>query len=384
MPGATKRVATRLTLNTVRAGALLALLLTVGSANLGAQARVSGFVRDTSGFALAGVEVRVDISNLRVTSDRDGGFVLVNVPTGPARLIFRRLGFRPTALDLEVTASGLENLEVQMMHTAQRLTPVTVQVKRESAVPRLRGFYERMERRVQGHFISRERIARSHSFSFTDLLREVPGVSIRPIGHIRKAVRLRGSACPPLVFIDGFAASAAEFDLESLDPVMVEGIEIYPGSSSVPSEFLGPRGLEQCGVIAVWSRPAPGRQRQQPPASIPRERIDVIDLLSMQGVFTYQDVDSVAMMVEGSLAPVIPDSLLGSEDPARVMVEFVVDTTGTVIPLSVSVVSTSHPQLSASVRDAILLASFIPAIKDGKPVRQIVQVPLELDLSRRR
>lgn len=384
MPGAIERVATRLTLNTARAGALLAFLLMVGSADLGAQARVSGFVRDTSGFALAGVEVRVDTSNVRVTTDRDGGFLLVNIPTGQTRLIFRRLGFRPTSLDLEVTGSGLENLEVQMLHTAQRLTPVTVQVKRESAVPRLRGFYERMERRVQGHFISRERIARSHSFSFTDLLREVPGISIRPIGHIRKAVRLRGSPCPPLVFIDGFAASAAEFDLESLDPGMVEGIEIYPGSASVPPEFLGPRGLEQCGVIAVWGRPAPGRRRQQPPASIPRERIDVIDLLSLQGVFTYQEVDSVAMLVEGSLAPVIPDSILGSDEQARVLVEFVVDTTGSVIPLSVNVVSTSHPALSVSVRDAILLASFIPAIKEGKPVRQIVQVPLELDLSRRR
>jgi len=358
------------------------LFFVVGGCLPAQAAHVSGVVRDTFGLAIAGAEASVDGTALRTYTDSAGAFHIPGVAAGQHRLIFRRLGFRPAGLDVQVAPPGLDGLDVRMIHAAQTLAPVSVEARRESATPRLRGFYERKERRL-GHFITRERIERTHSFSFTDLLREIPGVTIRQIGAIQKAVRFRGSPCPPLVFVDGFPASASEFDLEMLDPGMLEGVEVYPGSASVPSVFVGPRNLDRCGVVAVWSRPAPSRRRP-PPASLPRERVDVEAFLSQADVFTFQQVDTVARLIEGTLAPVIPDSLLGEGRRGWVLVEFVVDTLGRAEPASISVVSASHPGLSSPVREAILEADFLPAVRRGRPVRQIIQVPLDLDLRARR
>lgn len=361
----------------------LVLLLSVVCAELGAQGvPVSGTVRDTFGLAIAGAEATIEGTGVKTYTDSLGAFRFPSVAVGQRRLLFRRLGFRPVGMDVEVAHPGMEHLDVLMVHTAQTLAAVKVEARAESATPRLRGYYERMDKRI-GHFITRERIERTHSFSFTDLLREIPGVTIRRIGQIDKAVRFRGAACPPLVFVDGFAATAAEFDLEMLDPGMLEGVEVYLGGASVPAVFAGPRSLDRCGVVAVWSRPAPSRRRQ-PPASIPRERVDVETLLAQADVYTYQQVDTVARLIEGTLSPVIPDELLRDGKPGRVLVEFVVDTLGRAEPSSISIVSASHPGLSAPVREALMEAAFLPAIRGGRPVRQAIQVPLDLDMRARR
>ena len=60
-----------------------------------------------------------------------------------------------------------------------------------------------------------------------------------------------GSYCPARVLINGL--DAYEFDLElDLDIAAVEGVEIFPGASSVPAEFGGSRSL--CGVVLFWLR----------------------------------------------------------------------------------------------------------------------------------
>jgi TonB family protein len=361
----------------------LAALLSVVGAELGAQGvPVSGMVRDTFGLAIAGAEATVEGTAIKTYTDSLGAFRFPAVAIGHRRLVFRRLGFRPVGMDVEVTHPGVEDVDVLMVHTAQTLAAVRVEARGESVAPRLRGYYERKEQRV-GHFITRERIERTHSFSFTDLLREIPGVTIRRIGQIEKAVRFRGAACPPLVFVDGFAATAAEFDLEMLDPGMLEGVEVYLGGASVPAVFAGPRSLDRCGVVAVWSRPAPSRRRQ-PPASIPRERVDVEALLAQSDVFTYQQVDTVARLIEGTLTPILPDELLREGKTGRVLVEFVVDTLGRAEPSSINIVSASHPALSAPVREALAEATFLPAVRRGRPERQMIQVPLDLDLGPRK
>ena len=162
---------------------------------------------------------------------------------------------------------------------------------------------------------------------------------------------------------------------------MLEGVEVYRGSASVPPVFAGPRNLDRCGVVALWSRPAPSRRVPVLPGG---ERVELRDLLATADVFTHEQVDTVARLVEGSLMPVLPDSLLRAWWTERVLVEFIVDTVGRAQPETISVVSTSHPALSAPVREALGEARFIPAMRKGRFVRQLVQVPLDLDLSPRR
>ncbi|HEX4932713.1 MAG TPA: TonB family protein, partial [Gemmatimonadaceae bacterium] len=354
------------------------VLLALGEPIAAQVGGVSGHVRDTLGLAIAGAEVSVDGSGARAVSGEDGLYVLRAVSPGNVRLRVRRLGFRPAVMDLEVPSGGIADVEIQLVALVTLLSPVTVLARPDAFESRLAGFYERRDRKI-GHFISRERIERTHSFSFTDLLREIPGVKIRPIGSIQKAVRIRGASCPPLVFLDGMPATAAEFDLESIDPGMVEGVEVYSGSATVPAEFAGPRNLDRCGVVAIWSSPFRSRKRiPDRAASVDaRASVDLEGMVKRGEAFTASQVDSVVALAEGGLALDYPAALSRDRRSGRVLAEFVVDTTGAVIPETIGVISSSHPLFSLSARQAIARTRFLPARRGGVPVRQVVQLPIE-------
>lgn len=371
--------APRATPHVIRRIVALALtgLVAWGTVAQGQPASVRGVVRDTLGLAITGAEVTVEGSGIRALSEEDGGYLLRDVGVGNHRLRIRRLGFRPTVMDLEVPSGGLADVEIQLVQLVQLLTPVSVLARRDAFEYRLEGFYERRDRKV-GHFVSRERIERTHSFSFTDLLREIPGVKIRPIGSITKAVRLRGASCPPLVFLDGTPATAAEFDLESIDPGMVEGVEVYSGSATVPAEFAGPRNLDRCGVVAIWSRPFRSRPRPQQGESVnARAAVDLEQLVSRGEVFTASQVDSAVAMLAGGLAPEYPVPLWKERRSGRVLTEFVVDTLGGVVPGTVGIITSTHPLFSLAARQALARAQFAPAWRGGVLVRQVVQLPIE-------
>lgn len=345
----------------------------------GQGAQVRGVVRDTLGLAVAGAEVTVEGSTRRAVSGDDGGYLLTEVEVGNRRLRVRRLGFRPTVMDVEVPLDGLFDVEIQLVQVVQQLAPIAVLARRDAFEYRLAGFYDRQDKKV-GHFISRERIERTHSFSFTDLLREIPGVKIRPIGSITKAVRLRGASCPPLVFLDGIPAPAAEFDLEAIDPGMVEGVEVYSGSATVPAEFAGPRNLDRCGVVAIWSRPF--RSRPRPKAATgesvdARAPVDLDQMVSRGEAFTAGQVDTAVAMIAGGLSPEYPAPLWRERRNGRVLVEFLVDTLGAVVPGTVGIISSTHPLFSLAVREALARAYFVPAWRGRGTVRQVVQLPIE-------
>lgn len=361
---------------------VVALLgITVPGSQGGAQVQgtsvtVSGFVRDTLGLAIIGVSLTIEGTSRTVVSGEDGAYLIGGIAPGDLRLRARRLGFRPTVMDLEVGAGGLADVVIELTPLVQELEPVAVLARREAYESRLAGFYERQERKV-GHFISRERLERTNSFSMTDILRDVPGVKIRPIGTILKAVRIRGASCPPLVFIDGAPATAGEFDLETIDLGMVEGIEVYSGSATVPAEFAGPRNLDRCGVVAIWSRPMRPRPRPSTRSVDARPEIDLDRMVTRGEAFTASSVDSAVTLADGGLAPVYPSSLWRGRKSGRVLTEFVVDITGEVMKGTIGIISSTHPLFSLAARDALAQARFHPARRGGVLVRQVVQLPIE-------
>jgi TonB family protein len=352
---------------------LLLSIVVVQTAAAQATGEVKGAVRDTLGLAIAGAEVSVEGQGERAVTDATGAYRLARVSVGNRRLRVRRLGFRPTVMDVDVPAGLVSDVDITLLQVVQRLAAVEVRSQREVFDARLSGFYERADRKV-GHFITRERIERTHSFSFTDLLREVPGVRIRPIGQLQKAVRIRGASCPPLVFLDGMPASAAEFDVESIDPGILEGIEVYAGSATVPAELVGPRNLDRCGVIAIWTRPIRGRPRGR---ADDRRAADLSLLLAKEEVYTAEQVESSAQQVGATLVLDYPDELWRAKRSGRVLAEFVVDTAGSVETASFGIIASTHPLFSAAVRQALLRTQFIPARRSGIAVRQVVHFPVD-------
>ena len=159
-----------------------------------------------------------------------------------------------------------------------------------------------------------------------------------------------------------------------MSPRSVEGMEIYSGPSSVPTEFLGTRAISSsCGTIILWSRQGELRAKKRKGPS-PASQIAL--MVDGKGVFTADQVDVPAHQDIGKkTVPVYPDSLYEAAMPGQVVAEFVVDITGEVNIDSFNVVSTTHPAFTESVRRALKDANFFPAIKGGYPVMQVVHQP---------
>lgn len=265
--------------------------------------------------------------------------------------------------------AGETRLEIRLAALAMRLPTVEVRRRPEVYDSRLKGFNTRKEKHT-GHFVTREDLDRMSSARFIDALRSIPGVQMRNIRGGGTTVSLRGSRCPPIVFIDGFPASAGVMDLDMLDLASVEGIEVYSGVATVPPEFTAARGTHGCGVIAVWSRPARKRRRIEGGESANLEQ-----LLASRAVYTADQVEEAARVAEGSVSPLYPDSLWRAHISGSVVAEFVVDTAGAMEAGSLRIVSTTHPFFAGAVKAALEDGVFRSAFLGGKPVRQIVQLP---------
>lgn len=326
------------------------------------QATVAGVVRDSAGVSLADVEVSA--GQLRARTDARGGYRLTGVEPGTVLFSARRLGFKPVTQLLPLAPGEVRQLDVRLMVAAALLADVDVTARREAYDSRLAGFNARSKQHI-GHFVTRERIDRANSTRVSDMLREVPGVRVGPPSNQGRSIRLRGAMCPPLVYVDGFPATAGEFDLDMIDLQSVEGIEVYAGMASVPAVFNAPRELDRCGVIAVWSRPSRAK-RGDSRAAAPEELAEA---------YTRDDVDVAAQPDSGNAAPVYPDSLFRAQVSGKVVVEFVVDTLGAVELESIEVLASSDSLFTLAVREALGRARFVPARRQGRGVRQIVQYP---------
>ena len=146
------------------------------------------------------------------------------------------------------------------------------------------------------------------------------------------------------------------------------------GLASMPAEFGAARGLERCGVIAIWSRPAPGR-----PARAPSRRstpaADLERLVAEGRVYTAAQVDRLAAVDSAWGEPEYPDSLWKLRVGGRVVAEFVVNRSGTVEPNTFRVVSSTHPAFTTAVQRAVESTRFNPAVRRGEAVSQVVQQP---------
>lgn len=338
---------------------------------------VTGMVRDSSGAGIAGAEVAVSGTTLRVHTNAEGGFRLTNVPVGSLMLVVRRLGYAPITFSLVTSSTETSVVSIVVTPLAQALATVVVRGDRRfEDHGRLSGFYQRRSRSSGGHFITREQIDQRNPSQLTDLFRSVPGARVHT-NRFTNAIRFRGMRCAPLVWLDGFPATAGEFDIDALDPYIVEGIEIYLGVATVPPEFRWVRGGGSCGAIVIWTGFEERRRKDRRAAQATAELEKQVD---DRLLFTANQVDIVARPDSGVIRPAYPDSLFRENVTGHVLVEFVVDTSGSVVLESISSISSSHVQFTDAVRRALREARFSPARIGGRAVRQLVQLPVRFEI----
>jgi protein TonB len=78
----------------------------------------------------------------------------------------------------------------------------------------------------------------------------------------------------------------------------------------------------------------------------------------------------------GGPLPVYPDLLRRAGIGGQVVLEFVVDSLGAVVPNSVRIVRSTHPAFEKPARDAVRAWRFRPGRLDGEAVNALVRVPL--------
>jgi len=340
---------------------------------------VVGKVTAETGMALNGADVAIDGTQLRATTDDRGEFRLAGVPAGTVELRARRLGFRSDALFLFIAPSTTETVSFMLTVAAQDLQPVFVRGQSIKYTGRLAGYYERLERRMSGVFITREQIERERPRTLNQLLQRTPGITTLRMRDGSIGVRMRDRTCSPLVWLDGSALPTGSVDLDTFEPSTLEGIELYLGSTGAPPRYSWSRDLSNCGTILLWTR---GSDTDVPHQSI-NSPTEIEAMVASLSVFTADQVDrKVALDSAKPLDIPYPPSLFAAHTRGNVVAEFVVDAQGRVEPGTLGIISSSHPLFADAVRRAVAAAVFSPALKAGKPVRQLVHQPFEFTAAR--
>jgi TonB family protein len=358
---------------------IVASAICVSEAPAQADGTVAGTVLDTAGVPLLGVEITVDSSPLRSVSDERGVFHLLGVSPGVRTLNARRLGFLPGHQKVEVSLASEATVTLRLVPVAATLPPVVVRPTHMNYTGRLAGYYERLERKSAGYFITRDQIDHENPRMLGQLLQHVPGVmATRGRGGIT-GIRLRGRSCWPLVWIDGTPMPSGEVDLDSFSPSTIQGIELYLGSTTAPARYSYSRDVSSCGTILLWSR-GPDTDPIRPfPQSANLEQ-----LVAQRAIFNADQVDQRAYLdTTQSVDPTFPQPLFAAGIQGLVVAEFVVDTAGRVEDGTVDIISSTAAPFTDAVRAALPSASFIPAVKNGHAVRQLVQQPFEFSVDRR-
>ena len=340
---------------------------------------VSGTVTDTTGLPLVGVEVVADSGAARTYSDTRGLFSVL-LAEGYHILRARRLGFAPLELPVTVASNAKAEVTLKMKAVVTTLPPVVINPSSIHYTGRLAGYYQRLEKGTGGVFITRNQIDRENPSTLGQLLAHVPGITSQRGRHGITSIRMRGRTCWPLVWIDGTPMPAGETDLDAFVPSSLQGIELYLGSTTAPMRYIYNRDLSSCGTILLWSR----GPDTDPVGASPTAAVDLASLVDQLSVFNADQVDRRATLdTAKGLELQFPPPLFAAGVQGLVIAEFVVDTAGRVEDGTVGIVSSTDPLFTNAVRVALNSASYVPAVKGGKPVRQLVQQPFQFMPGRR-
>lgn len=337
---------------------------------------LAGRVTGETGLALTGADVAVDGTQLRTTTNERGEFRFSGLPSGQVGIKARRLGFRPDSVKVLLPESGTETVNLKLSISTQELKPVLVRGDQVKYSGRLAGYYERLERRSAGVFVTRAQIEKENARNLSQLLQRVPGISLQRVPGGGMGVRMRDRTCWPLVWLDGNALSSGEADLDGIQPNSLEGIELYLGSTTAPGRYSWTRNMASCGTILLWSR----SNESDGPRSDVSSPTGLDSLVASLAVFTADQVDAMATLDSAKpLAIPYPPALYAAHVRGNVLAEFVVDREGHVEAGTLTIVTSSHPLFTEAVRLALGGAIFNPALRGGKAVRQLVHQPFEFE-----
>jgi len=228
------------------------------TATLAPPSRVVGHVTDTMGVRLAGAEVSVLQTELKLVTDDSGAFDMRDIPSGITVFSVRRLGYEAATFTAVLKPGKAHRVTFALTEIAQSLTGVKVEEKRVTSS--WLSLFEKRRTNNRGTFFTRQDIERRQARTASDILRTVAGVSIANTRMGPQLVMTRGSGarrCFPQLYVHQTPYSGMIDDFAADD---VEAIEVYNGISEVPPD-LNTLGRPVCAAVVIWTREPPPKKK---------------------------------------------------------------------------------------------------------------------------
>jgi hypothetical protein len=245
---------------------LAAVTLLTPAGRLGAQtpapgsAKVTGTVLDTTQLPLS--DAVVELLGLGQTRTNGAGlFRFTGVPSGAVILHVAKIGFQPVMKVIALAVADSVDLDVTLRPAAYQLATVVIHRDSSYVMPDLTGF-DRRRRSGMGHYITADEIAQRHATETSQLLSGAPGISINGgvVSTLRGVISINASCASVVVLVDGVVMAGGNnplnnggtgFDINTIPPAYIKGIEVYSGPATIPLELATPK---VCGLVAIWTR----------------------------------------------------------------------------------------------------------------------------------
>lgn len=214
---------------------------------------VGQVVSAMTGGPLSGARVVLKRSGYGAITDSSGDFRIRGVPAGFVdTLQVDLIGYANQSIPLKIKAGSTTRAILSLSETVLRVEDLHVEVKASPLRSSLSEFH-RHQKTGMGYFITPEMIEQQDPTYASDILRRVPGVTVAAQVNGKSEVHMVHSNlnCYPTLYLDG--APWPRHNLDELNPGTVLAMEVYRGTSEIPSRFMG-MGRPDCGVIVVWTR----------------------------------------------------------------------------------------------------------------------------------
>lgn len=218
----------------------------------GTAGALDGRVRDLSGLPIRGATVEA-LGAGTATADSNGAFVLRLAPGGYL-IRARALGYEPAAQRVVLGEAGRLTLDFALPVFMAQLEGVVVRA--DSARPLAHTGFEERRRTGQGKYVTEEDIRDRRAVSTTSLLQMTIGALVEPNGNIvlekSHSSFMKEQMCRGALVIVDAVPMPIPFDINSIAPSEIGGIEVYRTAASVPPQFQSLR--TNCGTIVVWTK----------------------------------------------------------------------------------------------------------------------------------
>ena len=260
--------------NPLRIGLLILAVLCLSSSSAAQSVFLGSVITDIEPSPpLAGAEITIPMLNLAARTDSLGRFLFKGIPKGVFRVNIRRVGYNAIAINARFSGSDTLAADFALTPVAVSLDTVNVQ-----GTAKQHGKFLEFEDRMThggGAFLTRVDLEKERERQLGEIVARLPGVRLNRYGAESAVASSRwnggpgrgGDAmdrrkgaprgCYAQVYVDnvrvfGSEVGEALFNINSLPPSTIQGIEYYPTRAETPIQYASYRA--ECGTLLIWTR----------------------------------------------------------------------------------------------------------------------------------